>query len=234
MSEKLNKGFDFPIDQIEEMIGAKINTSLGSDFNRIVPLRAIQSVKGVVLFESDTFEKLIKGIPLRSQSEKIYPYADAKINVFRRQPEGFDIGQTFINSKKLLALMQDLESRLLGGFYTGGLSKMPPTKIYGIDSEERKVIAFYIPPIAEVYNDGKNGSSVVLIDGIHRSYICKAAGTTVNAVHINYISPDSPLPFDPITWRDAKLMEDKPPIDQRYKNLRREYFRDLNSIGIDG
>lgn len=233
MNEELNKGFDYPVGQIEEVIGAKINEDFGSDYNRIVPLRSLKEVKGIILFGKELFYRLIRKIPLRNECV-IYPYAEAEINIFRRQPEGFHIGQTFIHAKKILSLMENLESRLFASFSNTGLSKMPASKVYGIDQERKKAIAFYIPPIAEVYSDNRNGNSVALIDGVHRSYISRAAGTTINTIHINYVSLDAPLPFDPIHWENAKLVEEKPPIKERYVNFRREYFRDLSAMGIDG
>jgi len=83
------------------------------------------------------------------------------------------------------------------------------------------------PPIIEIHGDG-----VALIDGIHRSYLCGSAGTTVNAVHINRV--EAPLPFEPVGWNEASLVDNKPSIDKRYFGLRKEYFRDLGIVGIDG
>jgi len=155
------------------------------------------------------------------------PYEKSRIQVFGREPKGMDIGQTFVLTSKLISIMEGLEKGVFQEFVVKGISKMPPVQMYGLDAEGRKALAFYIPPIIEIH-----GQQAVLIDGIHRSRLCGGAGTTVNAVHISYV--DAPLPFDPITWDDVRIMDEKPPVAERYKNLRKEYFRDLSAIGVDG
>lgn len=226
-NEKLNQSFEIPLEKIEDNIGANINGNF-SGYDIVVSPRCIEYVEGISIFKTEVFEKLIRKITLKADSEeKIYPYANSEIRTFCREPKGFEIGQTFILSKKILSIMSNLEGRVFSGFESKGISKMPPVQIYGINREGRKVIAFYIPPIIEI-----QGKDAVLLDGIHRSYICKSAGTTINAVHINGVS--SPLPFKIMGWRDASVVDEKPPIELRYKDLKREYFRDLSSIGVDG
>ena len=224
--EKLNKGFEIPREQIEDTIGSRLDGEL-IDYNTVISLKDICEVHTMTVFRLDVLEKLIRKVPLRTESsDLVYPYEESKIEVYGREPKGFSIGQTFVHSRKLLNIMSDLEGRVFADFVTKGLSKMPPSQIYGKDQDRKKVVALYIPPIIEI--QGK----AVLIDGIHRSYICKAAGTTVNAVHISHVSV--PLPFNPISWKEISVVSEKPPIENRYHGLRRDYFRDFRAIGIDG
>ena len=226
-NEKLNKQFEIPIEKIEDEIKTKINGDL-SGYNTVVSPRALEQIDDILLFKTEIFERLLRRIPLRTDSNnKIFPYEYAEIRTFGREPKGCEIGQTFVTQQKVLAIMRDLEGRVFSGFQSNGLSQMNPVMIYGKDKECRKLIAFYIPPIIEIYEQ-----KAVLIDGMNRSYICKSAGATLNAVHISNVS--TPLPFEPIYWKDVSLVIEKPPIEQRYKNLRKEFFRDLSSIGIDG
>lgn len=222
-NEKLNLPFDIPLEKIEDTLGMSINGS-HNNYTRIIPPRSLAKVHDISLLRNEVVLAMIKNIPLRGQN--IFPYKEAKVKIFRTEPYGFDIGQTFILEGKILGIMQNLEGKLFSGFSTRGISKMPPVKFYGEDTAGEKAIAFYIPPIIE------HASRTALIDGIHRSYICNAAGTTINAVHI-YDSA-SPLPFDPITWQEAQLVKEKPEKNKRYINLRTEFFRDLGAIGIDG
>jgi hypothetical protein len=226
-NEKMNIAFDFSLDYIEDTIKEKLNGEfLGYD--RIIPPRSLVSVSGICLMKESVLQSLIKNIPLRNSSgEKIYPYKYSDIKIFRREPSGFEVGQTFVLKEKVLGLMQNLDEKLFENFYSPGIAKMQPLQFYGIDAHGDKAIAFYIPPIAEI-----QGRNVVLIDGIHRSYLCRSTGTTINTVHINDVS--QPLPFDPISWGDTTFVSEKPPKNERYKNLRMEYFRDLGAIGIDG
>ena len=224
MSEKLNFGFDFPLDEIERIIGVTINGDSGG-YERVVSPRALIQVHDISLLREDVVRGIVGSVCLRGTNK--LPYLGCEMSIFRSEPYGFKVGQTFILEDKILGIMENLEGNLLSGFPTRGISKLPPLKIYGQDAERRKVIAFYLPPIVE-HHDGR----AVLIDGMHRNYICSSSGTTINAVHI--YSPNYPLPFDPITWKDTKVVKGKPPKDQRYINLRTDLFRDLGSVGIDG
>lgn len=83
------------------------------------------------------------------------------------------------------------------------------------------------PPLAEEILNG-----VVLFDGIHRNYLCGSIGSTLNTVHISEVDED--LPFSILRWKDAILCNTKPPISERYQGLKKEFFRDLSYVGIDG
>lgn len=223
----LNSRFDIPLESLEETIRHKINGNL-TGYNSIIPLRDLSEVHEVLDFNQKVFTSLIRKIPLRSSSgEKIYPYEESNIRVFELDPKALKIGQRFVLESKLLSLMSSFSRGPLSEFILGGISRMPPKKVYGIDKEGRKVMAFYIPPFVERHNE-----SAVLIDGIHRSYICGSSGSTINLVYIKNIN--SPLPFSPIEWKETKLCNEKPPIDQRYDSLNKEFFRDLGAVGIDG
>jgi len=225
--EKLNLKFDIPLEQLEEIVGVSIN----SDFNgydRVISPRDLVAVKGITFFRKKVLDSLIRRIPLRSEGkDRIYLYERAQIRVFGREPKGTEVGQTFILERKVMSILEGLERGIFGEFVVKGVSKMPPAQIYGSDSEGKKAIAFYIPPFVEVH-----GNNAVIVDGIHRSYICGGAETTINAVHIYGV--EIPLPFDPLSWEETKVVKEKPPIEERYKNLKREFFRDLGAVGIDG
>jgi hypothetical protein len=222
--DKLNLPFDYPTEEVESKIGFKFNEDLYG-YDRIIPLRSMKFVKRMAYFERDTFEALIRNIPLRGDPS-VYPYKKARIEVFGREPKGCDVGQTFILESKLISLICDVE-QTFSRFFVKGLSKMPPVTVYGADANGEKAMAFYIPPIIEIHQN-----QAVILDGIHRNCVCKGAGTTINSVHISEV--DVPLPFDIIRWKDTQVMKEKPSIEQRYVNLRKEYFRHLGAIGIDG
>lgn len=225
-SEKLNFDFEIPLEKLEDIIRTKVNGDL-QGYNCIVSLKDLIEVEEVSFLKNEVLENMIKKIPLRGM--EIYPYENSHIKIFRTEPYGFHIGQNFALKSKLLDLMENLGSRgkLLKNFSTKGMSKLPPLKFFGTDKNERKVLAFYIPPFVE-----HHGQDATLIDGIHRSTICADGGTTINSIHIYNVS--EPLPFDPIHWGECKLVDKKPPKEERYKNLRISYFRNLGSVGIDG
>lgn len=225
-NENINSGFDIPLSQLEDTIKQNINGELNG-YDRIIPLRELRNPRHMSFMYVPVFEAIIRNIPLRRKDEVIKPYENSQIKVFGVEPKGLDIGQTFVLEQKVISIMQVLDKEVFTQFVTKGLSKMPPVFLYGEDKEGKKAIAIYMPPIVEIH-----GGHPVLIDGIHRSYICHSAGTTVNAVHISDISQK--LPFNPMDWSKTKLSKEKPPKNERYLNLDMSYFRDLNSIGIDG
>jgi hypothetical protein len=227
MNENLNRGFDIPLGELEEKIGAGINRDL-QRYGRIIPLKEISRINHIAYFKEDVFDALIRKIPLRGTD--IFPYKDSRIKTFNRDSEGLEIGQTFVLRKKILSIMEAFskgKGHLFEGFISNGLSKMTPLQVYGVDMEGNRAIAFYVPSIVEIHND-----SAILIDGIHRATICNAGGTSTKAIHIQDVN--AKLPFDPILWGSAEMVDVKPPINERYVNLRKEFFRDLSAVGIDG
>ena len=227
---KLNKKFDIPIGELEERINYSLNGDLNG-YNHVVSLRDLRSVNEMLAFTTESFRALIRRIPLRTGgSDLVFPYEDASsIRVYAREPSGLEIGQRFILNRKLLSIMTHLGlgGDVFEGFEINGFSQMMPQRLYGVDQEGNKAIAFYIPPIVEIH-----GLDAVLVDGIHRCYITGRVGATVTSVHITGVA--APLPFDVIPWAESKTVDEKPTIEERYKNLDRSLFRDLSYVGIDG
>jgi hypothetical protein len=223
-AEKLNHSFSIPLERIQDEIKRKIDPNF-QDYDIIVPPKEITTVDSISLFNQDILEALIRRIPLRNS--KIYPYEDSRILYTGQQPSRFQIGQTFVLKQKLISIMSELEDRLCSDFVSRPALSMPPFKIYGTNRQGDKVLAFYVPPILETHDDVTS-----LVDGIHRSYICKSAGAQIEALEISRVS--APLPFDPIDWRATRPVSEKPSIHERYVNIKKEYFRDLGAVGIDG
>jgi hypothetical protein len=223
MEANLNRRFNIEREQLEERIHFSLNSN-HADAKWIVSLRDVTVVEEMAFVRMELLEALLQAITLRGSSER--PYNKATFSMYGIEPKGIAIGQTFVLKGKILDIMSSL-SGVFSSYLTKGLSKMPPAQLFGKDKEGREVMAFYIPPIIE-YHRGLP----ILLDGIHRSYICSSAGTTINGIHIQACTV--PLPFDPISWKETKLVEEKPAIDLRYRNLNTAYFRDLTHVGIDG
>lgn len=221
--EKINPRINMPVDLLEERVQRKINEN-NPQYTRIVSPRDIEIVHEITLLNSDFLRNLLKAVPIRDT--KIRPYQRAGIEIYATDPRGIRTGQKFILENKILDIMRGLETRLLKNFESRGLSTLPPLKIYGEDNEG-KVISFYMPPIIEMQEE-----KGVLLDGIHRTYICLAAGTSITTVQI--YGATTPVPFTPISWEETRIMKEKPKKEDRYKELNPEYFRDLSFVGIDG
>lgn len=226
--QKLNEAFRIPVEQLEDVVRAKLNGA-SPEYDFVIPLRNIVKVEEIQLFRTNVVDRLIRHIPLRGplESQVKYPYKDSEIKIYGREPKGFYLGQRFVLTRKVLGIMQGLNLGIFKDFETRGVSKMPPVRVYGYDSGGKRVVGLYIPPIIELHDN-----YAILIDGIHRSYVCMAAGTTINAVHISHVA--APLPFRRTSWEHAPLVEKKPDIEHRYFDLRKDLFRDLRRVGIDG
>tara|TARA_Y100000310_G_scaffold331661_1_gene405654 strand:- start:36 stop:725 length:690 start_codon:yes stop_codon:yes gene_type:complete len=224
---KLNEGFRIDVGELEDRLSEKLNGGCDGGYNHIVPLRDVFKVEDIRSFKTEVIDKLIRLIPLRSEGEVVYPYEHSEINIFVRGSKGIDVGQTFVLKSKVLGIMEGLGRGIFSDFETNGISHMSPARVYGKDSQGESVLAFYLPPFIEIHND-----RAVLIDGMHRNYICMSAGTPINAIHLSYVS--SKLPFKPISWGEVDLVDDKPPVSQRYNSLDKSLFRDLGVIGVDG
>jgi len=91
-------------------------------------------------------------------------------------------------------------------------------------------LACYLPPIVE-----RHGKNKVIMDGIHRNYIAKQYGVSINAILVEEIS--IPFPCGMREWDELQAISlDKKPADinERYFDLTKELFRDLKYLGIDG
>ncbi|MBI2668549.1 hypothetical protein HYX14_01775 [Candidatus Woesearchaeota archaeon] len=219
----LNPRFRLPREQLEEKLGVALCRN-NTGYNSIIPLREVARIDDLTFVRGEVLETLICSIPLRGTEQR--PYEDAEVMIYGVEPKGLVIGQTFVSQQKLLSIMEAMRG-VFSSYVTAGVSQMPPAQIFGEDDAGKKVMAFYIPPIVEQH-DGLH----VLLDGIHRSYICSSVGSTVNAIHVRRVN--APLPFNPICWKDVRVVTEKPPVAERYLNLRQEYFRDLTAVGIDG
>ena len=75
----------------------------------------------------------------------------------------------------------------------------------------------------------------MVMDGIHRDYIGKQTGLALTVIVAENIS--LPFPCSAKSWSDIKVisLSEKPKdINERYFDLKKELFRDLKYLGIDG
>jgi hypothetical protein len=223
MSDKLNRKFCIEKQELEDRLHYSLKRN-NSEYNLIIPLRDVAVVEDMAFMRQDVLRTIIANIPLRNSGE--LPYKNSEISIYSLEPKGVKVGQTFVSEQKIIAIMGNMQ-RVFSEFVTKGVSKMPPAHIFGKDHQGQNVAAFYIPPIVEHFNH-----THALLDGMHRSYICSSAGTTVNAIHI--YNSQAKLPFTPISWDEVSVVIEKPPIKDRYLNLDTSLFRDLGYVGIDG
>lgn len=217
------KGIYIPKEEFFDRTGEKI--------------RGIGEIEGILSFKEATRENIIKiefmeteflksllmNVPLLGSGEKCYK--DAEISVYKMDPRALKIGQTFLQDSKLINLL-NVSSMFEDRWSGQGLIKSPPLIVY-IEKQGKIFATLYVPPISESYNTDSN-----LIDGLHRSYLAMGAGATANYVCIRKKKND--LPFTPHNWNEIRVVKEKPPKEERYFDLKKENFRLLDYVGIDG
>ena len=99
MSEHLNTKFRIPREQLEDRLHVGLIEDV-QGYDTIIPLRDVKKITNLSFVKRDVLHALIRSIPLRRQGEVLYPYKEAKIEIFGVEPKGLSVGQTFVLDKK--------------------------------------------------------------------------------------------------------------------------------------
>jgi len=170
-------------------------------------------------------EKLIFNTTLTGSDQKVYK--DCLIKRARIDPNNIRLGQTFVERHKYEKMIENLSDAFKGFCVNSGFAKCTPYIILGETKSGDIAIAHYVPPIVE-----EHGQGLLLLDGVHRNFLIRAVGTTIESIIIKRIA--IPFPCDVHSWRHVKVVDAKPPKNDRFLNLKPELFRDLQWVGIDG
>jgi len=193
---------------------------------KIVSLRDIADITGVQAMPIDYLERLLASVGLEGDPSA-RPYRDCCVKLLRLDPENLRVGQTFVERGKYRALLESFPN-FFGDFcLTRGIAKITANIVSGRLADGTFGLAHYLPPIVE-----EHGGEYCLLDGTHRNYLIRAAGTTIESIVIRDVR--APFPCQPQKWSSVRPVEAKPPREERYIGLDRSLFRDVKSIGIDG
>lgn len=198
------------------------------EIEKILPLKSIEQVQSIIPINSDMLLYLISRIKtLDGQS----PFKSSRIRQVVVNPSQLKIGQKYVyreNYQNLLESVSNIFRNFLGEW--GGLGNLGAYFVFGLDENNHYSMACYLPPIIEVHE-----SKPFIMDGIHRNYIGRQTGLTINALIVKNV--DIPFPCSPRKWEEIKVipLDDKPKnLEDRYFDLKKELFRDLKYLGIDG
>lgn len=195
---------------------------------KVIPLRNIAEITAILPLRKDFLENIIRTITTLNKKEK--PFKSSEINLVKAYPNQLKIGQRFVyreNYQKLLEEMPKIFDKFL---ISSGIYDLGAFIIFGTDAQKNSCLAYYLPPIIE-----KHEKELVIMDGIHRNFINKQMGHTLNAILINNVS--APFPCSLHSWDEIQIipLKDKPQdIEKRYFDLNSDLFRDLKYLGIDG
>ncbi|MAF99452.1 MAG: hypothetical protein CMH61_02465 [Nanoarchaeota archaeon] len=221
MTKHINPKFKIRKSELESAINLSLSRNGDSEF--VVPPTELRNVESISLMGKRDIEQLVRNIPLRGTD--LFPYKNSCIDVYKISPEAIKIGQSFVLEEKILDLCR-LPSHF-SDFSLTGIANVPPALLYGRNEDDEYCCSIYIPPLLEIHDNRQ-----VLIDGMHRSYLAKSAGSTMMYVVVR--GADAELPFDPQGWSAVSQMSERPEIKDRYVNLDISKFRDLSVVGIDG
>lgn len=195
---------------------------------KILPLRNIKKIHSLIPIRLEMLLNLIWRIKTLDNRK---PFLQAAIKMVKMDPRHLKIGQKFVyreNYQKILEDVPDIFNRFL--ISGGGLADLGAYFVFGLDENNSYSMACYTPPFIE-----QHGSDLIVMDGIHRNYIAKQSGLTLNVILIE--KANLPFPCATKEWSEIKIISlaDKPKdIEERYFELQKGLFRNLKYLGIDG
>ncbi len=215
------------IEEFQKRVG--IRPGFTARVNSIVSLRELdpKHISGLQVMPRNYLESLIRNISLEGDEEH-KPYAECEISLMRIDPHSLVIGQTFIQREKYQSILEGFGLLLDKDFCVPrGVAKKCALIIFGKTFKGDDAVAHYLPPIIEATN-----GTQFLIDGIHRSFIVKNTGTTIESIILKNVK--TPLPCEAMDWESISFVDEKPPRQERFRNLQPQLFRNLKFTGIDG
>lgn len=206
---------------------AKLPTGRARRIEKVVSLRDIHDITMVLSMPYVYLAALLRNIGLVGDPE-CKPYRNAHFSSLRVDPNGLSLGQKYVYRHTYTDIMEKFKELFSEFTMPRGISKLTPQIVIGRDETGQIVLAHYVCPIFE-----KHDGNMVILDGVHRDFIVKNAGTTIESIVIDNI--EAPFPCTPHPWDDVSVIDDKPPeIADRYFDLDQGMFRNLKFIGIDG
>lgn len=219
--------------QFEEFLSrTEINVSSLNFLNhkqvkQVISLKDMRKIATLAVMPKEYIWKLLSSITLVG-SPKIRVYTDSRVSLMRFDPAQLLLGQKYIYRNKYIALFENFNNLFKDFFVTNGISKLVPHIVLGEDKNGEFSMAHYITPIVERHN-----SELILMDGIHRNFIVKRAGTTIESIFLDNVRV--PFPCNAKSWDETELTDHKPERQEdRFFDLRPELFRNLEAVGVDG
>ena len=194
---------------------------------KVVSLRDIVRVESVQVKPLDYLRRLLVATCLEGDAAE-HPYKNCEIRLVRMDPASLVVGQTFVERGKYQSLLEGFSDIFDGYCVTRGVAKCNALIVLGRDADGVLAIAHYVPPIVEESGD----FHFRLLDGVHRNFIVMAVGTTIETIVLCGVKV--PFPCQLLRWQSLRLVDQKPPREERFSHLRPELFRDVKFAGIDG
>jgi len=217
------------IKDFEKRTGISSGDLYGEHTNadKIVSLRQMQIVDDLRAMPLEYLKQLLRSVTLNGSIDK-KPYYGCNIYTARVDPNTVRIGQTFVQRTKYQDFLEKFQDAFSKFCVTKGIAKCTALIAFGKTEDGSRAIAHYIPPIVETHS----GIGWLLLDGVHRNFLVKTVGTTLETVIIEH--PNFDFPCKPQSWEKVNIVSEKPSKDKRFFNLNPVLFRNIKSVGIDG
>ena len=215
------------IEAFEDRTG--IVPHFATQATKIVSLRDLAHghITSVQVMPKPYLDKLLRSVTLEGDQE-CRPFANCEISLARMDPNELVLGQTFVQRGKYQGILEDFGNLMDSSFcVTRGTAKRNAMIVFGQTRNGEEVLAHYIPPIVEVSN-----GSQFLLDGVHRNFLVKQIGTNIETVLLKGVSTE--LPCQTSFWSDIRIVDQKPPREERFIGFQPHLFRNLKWIGVDG
>lgn len=195
---------------------------------KIISLKNMKQIQSIIPMNKSILEYIISSIQTEDRQK---PFNYCRVELLKLDPRNLFIGQKFIYQEKIQNILEQVPD-IFQDFCHGasGIGDLGAYFVFGTDTENKYCMALYIPPIIE-----EHGNRLIALDGVHRSYILKQAGSTINAVVVRNVTV--PFPSMSVEWGRVeiiKLAERPENIMDRFWDTKPELFRDLKHAGIDG
>lgn len=218
-----------PLETFESLTGIPTAFFAGKawhDIDHLVPFGELVDLVSVQDMPREYLAKLMSNVSLDGD-DGARPYAGCEIELARMDPQVVQVGQTFVERAKYRRLLENFSTFFKGFCGARGIAKRTAAVVLGRTADGSYAAAHYLPPIVE-----QNGDRLLLLDGVHRNFLIKAVGTTIETIIVRNVT--APFPCDPQSWEKVLPVDEKPPRPLRFFNLRPELFRNVKRIGIDG
>lgn len=192
----------------------------------IVSLRQLFTIEALEPMRHDYLEQLMQSVRL-SGSDLALAYRRSTVETMRIDPQSVVLGQTFVERGKYQRFLETFDSQFSAFCVPRGMAKLSACIALGKTADGVYAIAHYLPPIVE-----RRENTLALLDGVHRMFLVKQVGTTLECVVMSPVQV--PFPADLHGWDCVSVVSEKPELSARYSNLRPELFRDLKYVGVDG
>lgn len=195
--------------------------------SRVVSLRSLEKILAIQLMSSIYLEKLLSHVVVEGGNRSRL-YEGCKIHIMQANPGVANIGQTFVERRKCRDILENFGG-IVDQFATpSGALNIGAFIALGRTKDGETVIAHYLPPIAEM-----NGETTwKWLDGIHRGWLNRQIGSPIPIIAIEGVKIPFPCAVHP--WKDVRPVDEKPPKEERFFDLKPELFRNLKYVGIDG